>query len=208
MPFMSNGSIRRTTLGVAAALVLTLASPLAAHELADASATLVVRDGGHVQLRLQIPWADVLRSSWMPARSTPEFLVIVANQPRADFARQFATVERQIQQRTRLVADAAAPVTFTRWQGASAAEVQDALKRELMSRLADGDRFEHASRLAITAELTTGRELSTVRLQLPASLGPALVTVYRPEEHWTKAGELSSPVNVARPPTAGAAPIK
>ena len=123
----------------------------------------------------------------------------------ASLEKRHATVEQSIQLGTRLVADASAPVAFTRWQWATADEVQDALKRELMSRLADGVRFEHLSRLAVTAEVTTGRDIAAVRLKLPASFGPALLTVYRPEERWVKSGELSSPVNVARRPSSGAA---
>ena len=60
---------------------------------------------------------------------------MATSRSRADFAKQFAIVEQFIHQGTRLVADASAPVAFTRWQGATADEVQDALKRELMSRL-------------------------------------------------------------------------
>ena len=196
----------RRVLSRAIAVALLMASPLSAHELADASATVVVRDGGHVQLRLQIPWADVLHATWMPKRSMQEFLVVVTNQPRADFARQLDAVQRSIERGTRLVADAGAPVTFTHWQGATAAEVQEALKRELMSRLADGDRFQHASRLAATSEIALGHEIATVRVQLPPTLGAALVTVYRPEERWVKPGELSAPVTVARRSVTAAAP--
>ena len=197
--------MRRRWFGVSVATALLVASPIAAHELSDASATLVVRDGGYVQLRLQIPWAEVLHAAWMPGRPMQEFLVVATSRSRADFAKQFATIEQSIHRGTQLVADASAPVAFTRWQGATADEVQDALKRELMSRLADGVRFEHLSRLAVTAEVTTGRDIAAVRLKLPASFGPALLTVYRPEERWVKSGELSAPVNVARRPSSGAA---
>jgi hypothetical protein len=207
---MLNSRKRRVGLGVcgaAALLVATLlaATPIAAHELSEASATLVVRDGGYVQLRLQIPWADVLHTAWMPGRPMQEFLVVATSKSRSDFAKQFATVEQTIQRGTRLVADASAPVAFGRWQGATADEVYDALKRELMSRLADGVRFEHSSRLSVTAEVTTGHEIAAVRLQLPASFGPSLLTVYRPDERWVKSGELSAPVNVARRSTSSAA---
>lgn len=194
--------------GLALVLACLAATPLSAHELADASATLVVRDGGYVQLRVQIPWAEVLRATWMPNRPMQEFLVVVTNQSRADFARQFDGVAKNIERNTKLVADATAPVTFVRWQGNVAADVQDALKRELMSRLAEGDRFEHASRLAATAEVTIGHEISSVRLQLPPSFGPSLVTVYRPEERWVKPGEYSAPINVTRRSTSSAAPIR
>jgi hypothetical protein len=85
---------------------------------------------------------------------------------------------------------------FENWHWPAPAEIQEALRRELMSRLADGANFEHASRIAATAEVLVGRDRTTARLVLPTMLGPALLTVMRPREKWLRAGESSSPVTV------------
>ena len=189
------------SLGVAVAFTVTavlLTTPASAHELAGTSATLVVRDGGHLDLRLQVPWADVLRAQWMPKASPQLFLAQVVNQPSADFARNLTRVHAALERGARVVADADAPVAFARWQWPTAVEVQEALRRELMSRLADGARFEHVSRLAVTSDVVLARSPATVRLQLPPALGPTLVTIYHPQEQWVKAGELSAPFSLVR----------
>ena len=89
-------------------------------------------------------------------------------------------------------------MAFARWQWPTAVEVQEALRRELMSRLADGERFEHLSRLAATSDVVLARSPATVRVQLPPALGPTLVTIYHPQEQWVKAGELSAPFSLVR----------
>ena len=189
------------SLGIAVAFTVTavlLTTPASAHELAETSATLVVRDGGHLDLRLQVPWADVLRAQWMPQASPQLFLAQVVNQPSADFARNLTRVHAALERGARVVADADAPVAFARWQWPAAVEVQQALRRELMSRLADGARFEHFSRLAATADVVLARSPATVRVQLSAALGPTLVTIYHPQEQWVKAGEMSAPFSLVR----------
>ena len=100
-----------------------------------------------------------------------EFLVRTTNQNSAAFARDLAQVERSVEGTTRLSADHDAPKTFPRWQWPSSAEVQDALRRELMSRLADGAQFAHLSRLPASTELVLGREPAAIRLQRPDFVG-------------------------------------
>jgi hypothetical protein len=181
------------------ALGLLAAAPVTAHELAETSATLIVRDGGHVELRLHIPWSDVLRSRWMPGVPMEEFLVRVTSQPEADFKRDLLRVEADVERDARVVGDGGAPSPLGRWQWPASSAVQGALKRELMSRLVDRDRFEHASRLPVSAEVTLARGPATVSLRLPGVLGPALLTVYRPAEQWLSPGQWSTPVPVAAP---------
>ena len=183
---------------VTAALCIRSATSADAHELSETSATLVLREGGHVELRLQIPWAEVLRAQWMPRVAVQEFLVRVTNQRAADFARELAKIETAIEHGTQVVVDGGTSGGFSNWQWPSAVVVQEALRRELMSRLAEGERFEHASRLPAIAEHTLGRERTGVRLKLPVAFGPALLTVYRPKEQWLKPGELSAPISVDR----------
>lgn len=191
----------RSAAPLALGLCLLAMEPLWAHDLAETSATLIVRDGGHVELRLQVPWADVLRSRWMPGVPLREFLVRVASQGSREFARDLLQVEGEIERETRVAGEGGSAVHFVRWQWPSPSMVQEALRRELMSRLADGDRFEHASRLPASAEATLpGRSAASVRVRLPQVLGPALLTVSRPTEQWLGAGQWSTPVAL-RPPS-------
>lgn len=174
------------------------------HELAEASATVVVRDGGHVELRLQVPWADVLRRAWQPRAELVPFLGEVVALPPATLARRLAAVQRALAAEARVAGDDPAGAPLGRWQWPSPEVLRTALQRELMSRLADGAAFEHASRLAATAEGKLARSPRSVRLRLPMLLGPVLVTVLQPREQWVPPGGWSAPVVLG--PAGAAAP--
>lgn len=168
------------------------------HELKQTSATVVVREGGHVEVRLQVPWADVLHDAWMPQRTMEEFLMQVTAQRADSFARHLGAVQAQISRGVRVLPDGGEARGFSRWQWPRPRDVQEALRRELMSRMAEPGNFEHASRLLATAELSLGGEPLNIRLRIPAVLGPVLLTVYRPSEQWLAPGALSAPVALRR----------
>lgn len=180
------------------------------HELAEASATLLVRDGGHVELRLQVPWSEVLRRAWKPGADPVAFLGEVTALPPAVLARRLAAVQGTVAAEARVAGDDPAGMSFTRWQWPAPEVLRGALQRELMSRVAEGAGFDHASRLPATAEAKLVRSPQAVRVRLPALLGPALVTVLQPREQWVAPGGWSLPVPLrapgaaapgARPPT-------
>ncbi len=169
------------------------------HELAEASATVVVRDGGHVELRLQVPWAEVLRQAWQPRAELVPFLGEVVALPPATLARQVAAVQRRLAAEARVAGADAAGVPLGRWHWPAPEALRRALQRELMSRLAEGAAFEHASRLPVTAEGKLSRSPRSVRLRLPTLLGPVLVTVLQPREQWVAPGGWSAPVVLGPP---------
>ena len=171
---------------------------VSSHELTESSATIVIRDGGHVELRLQVPWATILQRASMPKVPMQEALARITAQSSADFARELSRVERTIEDGLRLVPNTENGVTFTRWQWPRAEDVRAALKTELMSRLAVGQAFEHASRLPASAQIALGREIATVRLVTPAVLGPTLLTAYHPTEQWIAPGGMSAAIGVKR----------
>lgn len=189
----------------AAVLLLGMLAPFAAgsasrrHELTAASVTLVVRDGGHVEVRLQVPWAEVLRRAWRPDADRAAFLGEVAAMPAAEFAGRVAVVERALAQEARIAGDEATGVAPTGWRWPAPEALREALKRELMSRLALGADFEHASRLPATADARLARSPRAVRVRLSPLLGPTLVTVVQPREQWVAPGAWSAPTVVRTP---------
>ncbi|MFO0093266.1 MAG: hypothetical protein ACK54K_03070 [Gemmatimonadaceae bacterium] len=160
-----------------------------AHDLAEASAALVVRDGGHLELRLQVPWAALLQADRMPGRPLPEFLMYVSAMSPSTFDGHDRRLVAQLERAFHLTRPAAAPVTFQRWVWPRSAAVQQAVQRELMSRLADGANAEHAARLPATAEAVVGGGVASVALEVPALLTPLLLTVTRPQAQWVRAGQ-------------------
>jgi hypothetical protein len=185
-------------LGVVAVMALTSPAALHAHELPGASATVVVRDGGFVELRLLVPWSELLHAQWMPRATAEVFLGTIANQSPAAFARTFAQITARLERELRLVANGSRQLAFERWHWPAAADVQAALKAELMMRLATPGADQHGERLLTTADVQSGASLASVQLQTSSLLGPTLVTAYRPTEQMVRAGGRSAAVPVGR----------
>lgn len=125
-----------------------------------------------------------------------ELLGQLASEPAATFARRYTALTGRLTAGTRLLSPSGTVVALTRWHWPAAATVQQALRDELMSRMVDGAAFRHASRLAAEAEATVPASVPTVRLGLPPQLGPALVTVVRPEEQWVGRGGLTTAIDL------------
>ncbi|MEK0431438.1 MAG: hypothetical protein RL139_1242 [Gemmatimonadota bacterium] len=183
--------------GVLLGLLSLLLAPrgAAAHELAEASATLVLREGGHVELRLLVPWAEVLRQRLMPERPMRDFLARVTEEPPGRLERTIAAVEAELSRDTRLMPSGRPAMGFTRWRWPDAARIRAALREELMDRLAGGDPV-HPSRLQAVAEAIRPGA-APVRAVFPRSLGPVLLTVVRPREEWVTPGRTSTPIPTA-----------
>lgn len=179
--------------------VIALPRALWAHELPGSSATLVVRDGGLVELRLLVPWSDVLRAEWMPKATPESFLGSTANQAEAVFARAFERVTARLGRELVVYANGTRPIGFAHWVWPTAREVQSALRNELMERLAMPTADHHAARLVATADALCGRSLESVELQTAPLLGPMLVTAYRPAESLVRAGARSISFRVVKP---------
>lgn len=190
---------RRTARGALLLFGLLGASawPLRAHELEEASVALVVRPDGLVEARLMVPWATVLQARLAPRLDPVALLTQLVNQPAAQFARTVAELEAEITRELRL-ADAGRGLAFTRWQWPAPAAIQSALREELMSRLADGAAFRHASRLAATASARPTAPATQARLLVPPLLGPVLLTVTHPVEQLIPRGGPSAPFPLRR----------
>ena len=190
---------RAMALPVVMAVWIGMPVVVSAHELEEASATLTLRSGGHVTLRLQVPWAELLRTTVAPGRPMVELLGQLASEPAGTFARRYVALTGRLAAGTRLLSPSGTVLTFARWHWPEAATVQQALRDELMSRMVDGAAFRHASRLPVDAEATVPAPIPAVRLGLPPQLGPALVTVVRPEEQWEGRGGLSTAIDLRSP---------
>lgn len=183
-----------------AALLVAPVTP-EVHELNEAAATLVVREGGHVELRLLVPWADVLRQRLMPGQPMADFLARVTSERSPDVARAIAAIESEIARATSLRRSGGPPVRFTGWRWPTDTAIEAALREELMARLSGGE-SSHPSRLQVTAEAVVPAR-SSVRVTFGPALGPVLLTVVHPEEAWVPAGATSAPICVATAQRAG-----
>lgn len=164
-----------------------------AHDLAETGATVVVREGGHVTLQLNITWSRILQARWRPDRPRQEYLAYATTLPPAAFAREVLEVQRIVTREVNVQLTASAPQAFIHWTWPAPAEIQAALQHELMALVVDGAGDHHASRLGATAELRLRAPSPDVRIRFPAVLGKVLLTVSAPSEAWLGTAEWSRP---------------
>ena len=179
------------------ALVLAVPTRAQGHELAEASATLAIREGGHLEVRLQVPWAEVLHRRLMPTRSLTDFLARITSEPDAELHQALASIRSAIEAGTLIVSPDGRTRRLSRWSWPSPAQLRGALQEELMERMTGATDLTHPARLATTAELIEPG-VGTVRLRFPVVLGPVLLTVVRPSQTWVPAGGTSTVISLGR----------
>lgn len=166
-----------------------------AHELEETAVTLVVREGGALELRLVCTWSRLLLADRVatPAAAR-EQLARLAAESDTRFATRVNALRRTIESSVRARAVGNTHQAFTAWQWPAARAVQEAIRQELMAAMTGGAGDHHASRMTTTARLVVGPTTPAVQLELPKQLGPVLLTVVRPQEQWLAPGQPSPPV--------------
>lgn len=178
---------------VAGCLCLLLSVAPHAHDLAQGSAVVTVRDGGLVDIRISVPYDEALHAATMPRQPQGVFLAGFSSASEAQAAAVLTSFNAAVQRGVRVVADGQV-VTLGNWQFPRNADVRATLRRAAM--IATLGAHDHVDRLTVTA---TGQARGTVRriqVQLPGVLGPALLTVVHPQERWLHDGRLSSAIPV------------
>lgn len=181
--------LRAATLLVAA---LAPGRSLGAHELREAAATVIIRDARHADLRLTIPWADLLHQRLMPTRSRIDALQRLTSGPSASLTAAITALRREVEASVRLHLVGRPSLPFTRWRWPSDEMVRDALRTELMARLA-GDADPHPARLVTTSEVIASN-LPSASIAFGRVLGPVLLTIQHPREEWVAPDRPSTPL--------------
>lgn len=181
--------MRRSILALTVAVSAGIAAT--AHELPESSATVIVRDGGQVELRLQIPYAEVMQRALAPQQRPEAFLGVYANMPAPAFEQAASRVQTEIVRDTRLVADGRT-AELRQWRFPSAEAIKASLQTLVMARIV-GNAGQEVPRLAVTASAIVMPSARAVQLRLPVPFGRALVTVSHPSEQWVEKGALSRP---------------
>lgn len=189
---------------LAACLLLGMAARvLPAHELEESAVTLVIREGGALELRVVCTWSRLLVEPLPAAALTADGrraqLLRLTAEPTAQFAARYDRLRRVLERGTVAWYSDGSRHGFGAWQWPSATQVQEALRQELMAETTSGARDHHASRLMATARLVAGPLAESVRVDLPKALGAVLFTSIRPEVQWLGAGAPSPTVRLRRP---------
>lgn len=190
----------RRVVGALALLLCTVGGAAVAHELAEPSITLSVREGGFVGVRVQLPWSAVLRRRFFPDMNAAQALGTLASLPPASFTSTLQDAQRDIERTLLVRADGGPPRVLARYVWPSAGEVQQALRTEMMERMATPDGSGHAVRFPVSAELQLSSTVRAVQVQPPAVFGATMVTLQRPAERMVRGGAMSSPIAVPLPP--------
>lgn len=160
------------------------------HELGGSSIAVVVRAGGEAELRLAIPYDEVLHRQVMPRQPFQAFLVAFSAGPAGQAAAAADALRTTLARETGLLADGR-PVTISGWTWPPAAAARDILRQSLMMQTSGS--HQHPERLVVVATAHLDASARTLQVRVPAILGPALVTISRPREQWVSPGALSAP---------------
>jgi hypothetical protein len=168
----------------------------------ESAVTLVVRDGGALELRVLCTWSRLLMDPVVATTTAADRrtrLMRLTAEPAATFAMRFERVRQALERGIVARLADGSRRAFGAWQWPSATEVQAALRQEMMAEATGGDRDHHASRLLATARLVVGPRAESVRVDLPKTLGPVLFTLMRPEDQWLAPAQSSPTVRLRRP---------
>lgn len=182
-------------------MLLAGARPAYAHELEETAVTLVVRDGGALELRVACTWSRLLApsSSRGPTSRdlTRERLAQLAAEPAAAFAVRVGRLQRALEAGLVARLPGGATRAFTAWQWPAAADIHESVRRELMATMTGGTEH-HASRLVAVGRLVLGTAAPRVQVMFPAQLGAVLFTTLRPVEQWLAPSQPSPMVSLQR----------
>ena len=184
----------RTLIAWAACIVLLASSVVAAHELAENRATLVLRDKTHLTLTLYVALPELMYRTLGTGKSFGAFLVQYSALDPTTFQRELLRAQAQIEQGTHVFLEDGRPLPLGRWQWPDPAAAQAMLRDRVMHETVGGDVDSHGEPAEIRAETTAQRDIHSVSVQFPAVLQQVLVVAYRPTQAWVSPGARSASI--------------
>lgn len=172
--------------------------PVQAHELQANRLTLVLRDGLHVQLTLQLELLDALHQSLAPQQPLKAFVLQHAPWSREALSVVLSRTYSLWVQGLRLQPEGQAALRMGRWNWPSAERVSALLQARAMQLLADPGAHAHPEPVEVRSEAVASKEITGLQVTMPPAFGRVLVVSYRPRQVWVAPGETSAPVVFSR----------
>jgi hypothetical protein len=172
-----------------------LATSLAAHDLEENRATLVLRDGTHLSLSLYLNYTEALHKALMPQREYGAFLLVYSAMKPDDLKRELLRAQAKFEAGIQFMPKSPGPMAPLRaavWTWPDTKQVQTMLQHQVMQAMVDG--HVHEPPTEIHADFVSGREIVAVTVRFPEEFQKVLVVSYRPQQAWADGGTLSPEV--------------
>lgn len=194
------GFSRRRALHALAAVAATgwAGPPVQAHELQANRLTLVLRDGLHLQLTLQLVFLDALHQSLAPQQPLQAFVLQHAAWSREALSVVLSRTYSLWVQGMRLQPEGQADLRMGRWNWPSAERVSALLQSRAMQLLADPGTHAHPEPVEVRSEAVASKDITGLQVTMPSAFGRVLVVSYRPRQIWVAPGETSAPLVFGR----------
>ena len=173
-------------------------SPVHAHELQANRLTLVLRDGLHLHLTLQLELLEALHQSLAPQQPLQAFVLQHAPWSRDALSVVLSRTYSLWVQGIRLQPEGQAALRMGRWNWPSVDRVSALLQKRAMQLLADPGAHAHPEPVEVRSEALASKEITELKVTMPQAFGKVLVVSYRPRQVWVAPGEASAPVIFGR----------
>jgi hypothetical protein len=168
------------------AFFMLAAGALAAHELQDNRATLVLRDETHISMTIYLAYGDALHMALAPQRPMAEFLVAYSAMKPESLQKELIRAQARFQAATRLYHAAGREIALTNWIFPDAKQVQAMLQQRIMQAMVDPAGHAHDEPMEIHADANSPEPITSVRIQFPEEFQKVLVVAYRPSQLWVE----------------------
>ena len=167
---------------------------LAAHELNDNRATMVLRDKTHLTITMFINYAEALHQALMPQRQLQEFLLMYSAMRPQQLQMELLRAQEKFQATTKVFVSGGLDATLTNWVWPDLKQVQMYLQQRVMQAMVDPAAHAHLPPLEIHADANTNQEITSVKVQFPAEFQRVLVVAYKPTQVYVERKAISGPI--------------
>jgi hypothetical protein len=166
------------------AILPLAACTLAAHDLEDNRATLVLRDRTHLSLTLYLNYTEALHKVLLPGREYGAFLLIYSAMKPEDLRKELLKAQARFETGIELLPQSptGAKLKLTGWSWPDAKQVQSMLQHQVMQAMVDG--HVHEPTVEIRADAVAAYAIGSIVAHFPQEFQRILVVSYRPNQVW------------------------
>jgi hypothetical protein len=164
---------------------------LAAHDLEENRATLVMRDRTHLSITLYLNYSEVLHRALLPNREFGAFLLIYSSMKPEDLQKELQKAQTRLEAGIEMVSPspAGSKLKLSGWKWPDAKQVQSLLQHQVMQAMIDGHVHEPPTEIVLDA--VSPYAIGSLTVRFPDEFRKVLVISYRPNQVWVEGKEAS-----------------